>query len=173
MRKYLVEAKSEIFDLYLFFTSLLEVMSSFLSLSTICCDMKKTTTVSYFFYLLFGNFFLSPWNKIENLLLPFFVPLNYIFELMEAQKKSGGQRTFKKEPLKLSFWQKGGWPAWNLELESGLYISIFYLEKATETFDTFPTFANDILKTLKIIAFNFFVHFLFCSALISKGKVFH
>ena len=118
-------------------------------------------------------FFLSPWNKIENLLLPFFVPLNYIFELMEAQKKSGGQRTFKKEPLKLSFWQKGGWPAWNLELESGLYISIFYLEKATETFDTFPTFANDILKTLKIIAFNFFVHFLFCSALISKGKVFH
>ena len=103
-----------------------------------------------------------------------FCPFKLHFRVDGSTEEKRGTKDFQEGAFETFFLTKSrGWPAWNLELESGLYISIFYLEKATETFDTFPTFANDILKTLKIIAFNFFVHFLFCSALISKGKVFH
>ena len=105
MRKYLVEAKSEIFDLSLFFTSLLEVMSSLLSLSTICCDMKKTTTVSYF-YLLFGNFFFESLKQDRESASTLFCPFKLHFRVDGSTEEKRGTKDFQEGAFETFFLTK-------------------------------------------------------------------
>ena len=106
MRKYLVEAKSEIFDLSLFFISLLEVMSSLLSLSTICCDMKKTTTVSYFFYLLFGNFFFESLKQDRESASTLFCPFKLHFRVDGSTEEKRGTKDFQEGAFETFFLTK-------------------------------------------------------------------
>ena len=129
-----------------FFTSLLQVMSS-LSLSTICCDTRKNRKKNL---CLFGNFFLSPWNKIENPTTTrrplVVVPLNYISSWWK-QRRKGGTKDFQEAAFEtFSFFDKKDdllpeilkkWPT-NKKANS------FCLKR---DFDTEG--ANDIRKTLK------------------------